>query len=46
MMYVKRANAPVIAKFPVILTPSGVNPKTFENQIKKKIVNKKLMYFL
>ena len=33
----------VTAIFPVTLTPRGVSPKRFKNQIKKNRVNKKLI---
>ena len=37
---VKMAKENVMVKFPVTLTPSGVNPKIFKNKMKKKMVNK------
>ena len=42
-MNVVIAKPKVTAIFPVTLTPKGVNPSIFKNQIKKNTVNKKLM---
>ena len=45
MAKVNNANPKVTAIFPVTLTPSGVSPNRFKNQMKKKTVNRKFMYF-
>ena len=45
-MNVNKASENVIAIFPVTLIPIGVKPNRFRNNTKKKIVKRKLIYFL
>ena len=46
MIKVSNANEKVIAIFPVTFIPIGVSQNKFRKRTKKKIVSKKLMYFL